>query len=405
MMYLGCTLERTYHAYAWDELHQSDWLWPDFPLVHYAANGSGTYNTWFTKIVRETAMLNQFMTFSGFLIECFMPPLCLLFNQRYSHWFAINLMALHLGIGLIIAIPHFAFMGFLIHTIWIPTHVWDRLLGGKAKENEAAEYKKTNGDERTANGNNVSNGTTAVDEKKQTLVIPNQSSIKKGVVFCVRSVSFLLQCLFFALLICTFLYENKWFLQYTTYPSQLAFYYFLMSNSWGMWSPGAERLSPYTVILGGRKQEGTEDEYDIINLFHFIKNGEEISFDDGFTEEFLADTTYLYPSTRWEKALGDDWEDYLQTPGYDISENILRAWCVFINEDMAKLGRAPIDAIEIRVYLRPIGTPESGKRYSDEDQAQEGSLSMHCFEDDDDVEDHDENQEYNQYGSVGPDEL
>ena len=235
------------------------------------------------------------------------------------------------------------------------------------------------------------------------MVTPKQSSIKKGVIFCVRSVSSLLQCVMLALLICTFLYENKWFLQCTTYPSQLAFYYFLMSKGWGMWSPGAERVSPYTVILGGRKKEGTEDQYDIVNLFHFLKTGKEIPF-EGFTEEFLADSTYLYPSTRWEKALEDDWQDYLQNPGYDISENILQAWCVFFNEDMAKLGRAPIDAIEIRVYLRRIGTPESGKRYSDEDEAQGGSLTMHCFENND-VEDYDENQEYSQYDYAGSDEL
>jgi len=180
-----------------------------------------------------------------------------------------------------------------------------------------------------------------------------------------------------ALLIVTFMFENHWFLQYTTYPSQLAWYYFLMSNSWGMWAPGAERISPYTVIVGGRQRP--DGEYDVINLFHFLKTGEEIPF-EGFTEEFLADTTYLYPSTRWEKALGDDWADYLQNPAYDISDNILQAWCIFINEDLEKLGRPPMDAIEIRIHLRPIGTPESGKRYSDESESHEGSLTLFCFE-------------------------
>lgn len=424
MMYLDCTLERTYQTYTWDELHESDWLWPDFPLVWYASNGSGTYNTWFTKIVRETHALNQFMTFSGFLIECLMPPLCLIFNQRYSHWFAINLMALHFGIGLIIAIPHFACMGILIHTIWIPTHMWDRLLGSGKSTNtedvdEAAEYKKTDGDSndddkiRTPRKNknrtrpksesptsvmDIPSSEESTESKCSTNVTtapPKQTSrIRKVAVFSIRSTSFLLQCFFLYLLFCTFLAANGWFHEYTLLPNNLAFYYFLMSNDWGMWSPGAERVSPYTVILGGRKRQDGSDGYDVYNLFHFLKTGgEEIGF-DGFTEEFLADTTYLYPSTRWEKALGDDWEDYLSNEDTDISDNILDAWCIFINEDLEKLGRPPMDAIEIRIHLRPIGTPERGKRYSDESEAQEGSIMRFCFEDNEPAEYYDDEDEY-----------
>lgn len=256
-----------------------------FPLVHYAANGSGTFNTWFTKIIRETVVLNQFMTFSGFLIECLMPPLCLLFNQRYSHWFAINLFLLHLGIGLIIAIPHFAAMGCLIHTIWIPTHVWDRWLGGASSSSDAAapaddavaDYKKTDGDETT-------NGKTSPER------LPKESSVEKGITFCIRSTSFLLQCVCLCLFVCSWLAANGWYLKYTGYPAGCAYLYLLMSNQFGMWSPGAERISPYTVFLGGHKRE--DGEYDVFNLFHFLKTGgEEIEF-DGFTEEFLADTTY-----------------------------------------------------------------------------------------------------------------
>lgn len=160
-----------------------------------------------------------------------------------------------------------------------------------------------------------------------------------------------------------------------------------MGNDWGMWSPGAERISPYTVILGGRLVEGEDDVFEEeINLFHFLKTrGEEVPF-EGFTEEFMADSTYLYPSTRWEKALGDDWADYLSSAENDISDNILRAWCVMINEDLEKLGRRPMDALEIRLYLRPIGTPESGKRYSPIEYAQEGSILRNCFEENEPAE-------------------
>ena len=375
MMYLGCTLERTYHAYAWDELHESDWLWPDFPLVHYAANGSGTYNNWFTKIVRETAPLNQFMTFSGFLIETFMPPLCLLFNQRYSHLFAINLMALHFGIGLIIAIPHFAAMGVVIHTIWVPTHVWNKLLGEtNEKKNEdsdaVAEYKKTD--------NNITNGeSTSQGETTQTPP-PKTSTLKRTVSMGMSFTWFLIQCFFLFLLFCTFLNSNNVLLKHVQAPADFAFRYFLMTNSWGMWSPGAVRESPYTVIVGGRERENGE--FDVFDLWEFLKSGNEVEF-KGFTEEYLADSTYMYPSTRWEKALGDDWEEYLMTSEYDISENLMKAWCIFINEDLEKMGRPRMDAIEIRVHLRPIGTPESGKRYPPEELSEEGVQTYFCFED------------------------
>lgn len=375
MMYLGCTLERTYHAYGWDELHESDWFWPDFPLVHYAANGSGTYNNWFTKIVRETAVLNQFMTFSGFLIETLMPPLCLLFNQRYSHLFAINLMALHFGIGLVIAIPHFAAMGVLIHTIWVPTHVWNKLLGESSECNEGCAVA-----EKTDNTN--TNGESTSTEVATTQA-PKTSLMKRTISFGMSFTWFLIQCFFLFLLFCTFMNSNNFLLEYVQAPADFAYKYFLMTNSWGMWSPGAVRISPYTVILGGRERE--DGKYDAYDLWEFLKSGKEVRF-KGFTEDYLADSTYLYPSTRWEKALGDDWEEYLMSSEYNISGNLMKAWCIFINEDLEKMGRPPMDAIEIRVHLRPIGTPESGKRYPPVEFAQEGVETYFCFEDNDDDE-------------------
>jgi hypothetical protein len=150
-----------------------------------------------------------------------------------------------------------------------------------------------------------------------------------------------------------------------------------------MWSPGAVRISPYTVILGGRERE--DGKYDAYDLWEFLKSGKEVKF-KGFTEDYLADSTYLYPSTRWEKALGDDWEEYLMSSEYNISGNLMKAWCIFINEDLEKMGRPPMDAIEIRVHLRPIGTPESGKRYPPVEFAQEGVETYFCFEDNDDEE-------------------
>lgn len=90
------------------------------------------------------------MTFCGFWIETLFPPLCFLLNQHYAHWFAIHILLLHAGIGMILAIPHFYFLGMLIHSIWIPTHVWDSWIGTASPEPSAddkvAHYKKTDGD-------------------------------------------------------------------------------------------------------------------------------------------------------------------------------------------------------------------------------------------------------------------
>lgn len=68
-------------------------------------------------------------------------------------------------------------------------------------------------------------------------------------------------------------------------------------------------LSTDTVIVGWRKKEGEEDvwEGDSIDLYEFIKTGKEVEFDE-FTDDVLDNLTYKYPSTRWEKGLGDDCE-------------------------------------------------------------------------------------------------
>lgn len=200
MMYMDCFCERTYEAFDWNELDQSDWFGPDYPLVHYCANGSGTYNTWVTKIIRECSALNKFMTFCGFWIETLVPPLLFLTNQRYSHWFAPHLMMLHLGIGLILAIPHFYYLGALIHAIWMPTHVWDSLLE-KSKsatttsiKDEVAHYKKTDGDEVYSADN--------VEDEKLPLSSVATNALTRSLAMTIRSVSTLLQCaLLFALII------------------------------------------------------------------------------------------------------------------------------------------------------------------------------------------------------------
>lgn len=61
------------------------------------------------------------------------------------------------------------------------------------------------------------------------------------------------------------------------------------------------------MIVGWRKDEDEGDvwEGDSIDLYEFIKTGKEVEFDE-FNEDILDNLTYKYPTTRWEKSLGDD---------------------------------------------------------------------------------------------------
>lgn len=120
----------------------------------------------------------------------------------------------------------------------------------------------------------------------------------------------------------------------------------------------SNRWTPFWRNGGGDSQN--------FNVYKFLRTGEEVPF-EGFTDDVLANVTYLYPSTRWENALGDDYSSYLLEDGdTDMSDSLSLALCTFLNEDMEKLGRDPVDAIEIKVMLREISPPGSKTRYEDE---------------------------------------
>lgn len=52
------------------------------------------------------------------------------------------------------------------------------------------------------------------------------------------------------------------------------------------------------------------------------------------------------------------------------------AWCNMVNEDMAAMGREPIDLVEIRTHRRKIEPPGSGRRYAE--TGNEQSRYVHC---------------------------
>lgn len=146
--------------------------------------------------------------------------------------------------------------------------------------------------------------------------------------------------------------------------------------------------------MGWRRDEDEEDIWEggNFNLYEFIKSGKEVPFDD-FTDDVLDNLTYQYPSSRWEKGLGDDCKStfsvsslcetlidshflsfhylpgraYLhrKNPDNDIAPTMAAAWCSMVNEDLEAMGRPRIDMVEIRTHRRRIAPPGSARRYAE----------------------------------------
>jgi hypothetical protein len=342
MMYLGCFFNRTFDSYTVSELIKgdvSDWMWPDFPLVHYASNGGGVFKSFVSDIIRTTPLLNQFMTFSGFFVELVCPLICFLFNQRYSHWGAIPLFLLHFGIGQIINIPHWIQMGCFLQVIWIPTHVWEMLLG---KSTDKGHDKAP--DSKVKDGENALLSFSILNEISNSMAL----------------------CLLY-LLVTTWATSRGWISDRFGH-SDLADSYGFFNSDWNMWSH-APRRCPFTMILGWRpSKEGDpkdRETWESINLYRFIKTGKEVLFDD-FTDDLLEGFTHEYPSTRWEKGIGDEW----QTFGKALVKPMGRALCNMINEDLQKQGAREISFVQFAVHSRRINPPGTRPRWqkaSDDD--------------------------------------
>lgn len=54
------------------------------------------------------------------------------------------------------------------------------------------------------------------------------------------------------------------------------------------------------------------------------------------------------------------------------------AWCTLVNEDLAAMGRPPIEMVEIRTHRRRIAAPGSNRRYVDIEMAKEQSRYVFC---------------------------
>lgn len=361
MVYGCCIMTRTFDNYSLSELQGTDWFGPEYSLVYYAANGSGTLKTILADWIRTSPRLCQYMTWSAFWIEATAPLLCLLWNQRYSHWFAFLLASLHLGIGSIINIPHWTMLGVMMQLVWIPTHVWDGWFWRRGPPSSSCSTK---------------------------VEMTNQSSPPVPLNRWNP-----LPWFYFYLLVSTWCLHRGWSagIFVSDFSESLASLVDF-TNYWGMWDR-APRLVPFTTIRGWRKRhrttllsedglrqmcflESSHDGHDFIgtekwetvDVFHLIRTGEELEMKK-YSEDYFDYSTYTYPTTRWEKGLGDEWNSYLKgQDGYDwtVKETLATALCHMVNEDLARRGTRTLETIEIVVRTQGVSPPFSHTRYTDE---------------------------------------
>lgn len=127
-MYLGTCLNRTTDLYSLSELTKSEWLPPQLSAVFLSLSSSfASRDNWLGNVVRQTPILNQFMTLSAMLIEGLAPIFCFLLPFSQQHYPAVLLFSLHFGLLILMNLPNWQFVGMLTTVVWIPTQVWDRL--------------------------------------------------------------------------------------------------------------------------------------------------------------------------------------------------------------------------------------------------------------------------------------
>jgi hypothetical protein len=130
-------------------------------------------------------------------------------------------------------------------------------------------------------------------------------------------------------------------------------------NYWTLWD-GASRAVPFTTITGLRM-----DKNDTIDIFNFIKTGQEVPQQE-YTDEFLESSTYMYPTTRWEKGLGDEWRTSFLDSSYGVRNTLSKALCTMVNEDLRGMGRPEIHAIQLAVLTLPVNPHQSEVRFDRE---------------------------------------
>ncbi|KAI2504238.1 hypothetical protein MHU86_10165 [Fragilaria crotonensis] len=193
--------------------------------------------------------------------------------------------------------------------------------------------------------------------------------------------------------------------------SELADSYGFFNSDWNMWS-GAPRECPFTMILGWRpSKEGDPQDretWESLNLYRFIKTGEEVLFDN-FSDELLEGFTHEYPSTRWEKGIGDEWHQF----GKALVKPMGRSLCNMINEDLRKKGAREISFVQFAVHSRHINPPYTKPRWAKASDDDTRTWHVNCKsidengennQDDDEEDEDEEDSEIEEEGDEDEDE-
>lgn len=373
LMYWGTVLGRTTDLYSLSELWKSEWLPPQLSAVHYALSGSfAVRDCWLNEFLltsHHAQLLGQILTASAMLVDG-TAALCCVLWARHRHWFAALLVALHAGLLLQLRLPQWQYLAILAQTLWIPSHVWDRVLRRRVQRTTPtttittngsqqridSTYKKTDGDDFLAGGGEVT--------PKRRLRIVRRAVNRSG------AVSRCLQVFFFSYMLYNFAGERKWIPKHDRGDIGEGL---RLSQYWVMYSTLAH--TAHTTILTGVL---SGDDTRRVDVFRYISTGEMEQAED--VTVVPLDMSRRYPSARWERAL-DGWASgSYRFPefGRQRGRQFCRALCIMINQDRFAAHLAGLREIELRFQHVDVLPPGSRQRYAAQRAMVDTVLTVPC---------------------------
>lgn len=334
LMYLGTIFQRTFDLYSWNTLSRSEWMPPRLSAVHNVLSGSfAARKNWMTDLIRSNAAVSRMLTAKAMAVETFAPVGCILGGVRSRHWFAALLFLFHAGLLATINLPNWQFVAMLTQVLWVPAHVWDRLIScfernvrSTGGSEAAAAYKKTDGDLPT-NGEKRSNSKPS--EKKHLTFAGSASLIKYA--------SLLVQIFWFAYMVYNWLGNRGWIAKHDGGDIGEGL---RLSQYWVMFSTVGKRA--HNTMLTGYNRDGVNNVTLAWDLFRYISTGDFVPQEP--TDSVAQDMTSRYPSPRWERALSQ----MAASKERHRAAHVAGALCLLINEDRLAEKLAPLSVVEFR---------------------------------------------------------
>ena len=378
LMYIGAVVHRMDHfTPKYTGLWLSEWMPPQLSAVHWAISGTfGSRDNIIADLIRTTPLVSRTMSAMAMIGETFCPLGCLL-HYQYRHIYALLLFQLHFGLFLTLNLPHWCFIGMLHQVVWIPTHVWDRLLSSQPPEtatDRAAIHKKTDGYTPTNQQENGSSESSANGVKNEAKVRSGPTKLRPSNV-----VVGLLQELWFIYMIYSWVGFHGWIAnkidrgdiaeglrlnQYWAMFSAVAHTARIDSVSGVFWLEPPEFDENGTIVV-----DPVEDGR--VDLFYYLKTGE---FKEADPIDFIpTNMSARFPAQRWEKGF----EAMGGLP--ERRERFCRTMCIFVNEDRHRMGlERNISAVEFRTQNLQIMPPGSSQRYANRKVGVDAVTTIDC---------------------------